>query len=359
MARPPKHAAAVAASRDEASLAVRLYNDPAEPRSFEAFVVHMHLAWLYLLHAVFTRDGVDHRHWDPSRSGRLVKIDGEPKLWALSDCVKHRWPAADDPVRRNLDFTIALRNKIEHRFAARQGAMSLTFGGHAQAMLLNFEAELSGQFGAEASLATRLRFPVFVGSFTADGEQALRRLRAALPASLRTFAASFTSGLDPSVSNDSRFEFRLRLIPELAPRDPDALALQFSRLDDMTEEQKKAVVALGRSGAVITREQSRPVANAGRIKPRQAAKAIEDSIPFVFTGNSFTAAWKKLGVRPPNGEPHPERTDERYCVYDELHRDYGYTKAYVKKVAKAASTEDGFRDLVGRVPIVKSPAPGL
>jgi len=36
----------VDASRDEAQLAVRLYNDPAEARSFEGFVVHMHLAWL-------------------------------------------------------------------------------------------------------------------------------------------------------------------------------------------------------------------------------------------------------------------------------------------------------------------------
>jgi hypothetical protein len=29
-------------------LAVRLYNDPAEVRSFEGFVVHMHLAWKWV-----------------------------------------------------------------------------------------------------------------------------------------------------------------------------------------------------------------------------------------------------------------------------------------------------------------------
>jgi hypothetical protein len=49
------------ASTAEACLAVRLYNDPAETRSFEGFVVHMHLAWLYLLHAVLARDDVDFR----------------------------------------------------------------------------------------------------------------------------------------------------------------------------------------------------------------------------------------------------------------------------------------------------------
>jgi hypothetical protein len=52
MAPPARHTHMVEASKDEAVLAVRLYNDPSEARSFEGFVVHMHLAWLYLLHAV-------------------------------------------------------------------------------------------------------------------------------------------------------------------------------------------------------------------------------------------------------------------------------------------------------------------
>lgn len=47
MAPQPRFKQMLAASRDEAQLAVRLYNDPAEARSFEGFVVHTHLAWLY------------------------------------------------------------------------------------------------------------------------------------------------------------------------------------------------------------------------------------------------------------------------------------------------------------------------
>ncbi|MBN9159103.1 MAG: DUF3644 domain-containing protein [Microbacterium sp.] len=62
---------------------MRLYNDSAESRSFEGFVIHMHLAWLYLLHAEFLRDGVDYRYWDLQRKNRLLKIDGEAKRWEL------------------------------------------------------------------------------------------------------------------------------------------------------------------------------------------------------------------------------------------------------------------------------------
>jgi hypothetical protein len=39
------------ASRDEVQLVVRFYNDPSEARFLGGFVVHMPLAWLYVLHA--------------------------------------------------------------------------------------------------------------------------------------------------------------------------------------------------------------------------------------------------------------------------------------------------------------------
>jgi hypothetical protein len=72
----------VKASRDEASLAARLYNDAAEVRSFEGFVVHMHLAWLYLLHAELTRDDVDYRYHRTvaGQSGRRAEAVGAGAL---------------------------------------------------------------------------------------------------------------------------------------------------------------------------------------------------------------------------------------------------------------------------------------
>jgi tetratricopeptide (TPR) repeat protein len=217
VARPRKHWPMVEASRDEASLAVRLYNDPAEVRSFEGFVVHVHLAWLYLLHAELTRDNIDYRYWRQDNPRLLEKVDGEPKRWELAKCVKERWPDEKHPVRANLDFFIGLRNRVEHRYARQQQALAAVVGGQAQALLLNYEEELVAQFGPAASLATRLRFPVFVGSFTDEGERTLRRLRGSLPASLRRFISDYHANLEPSTSDDPRFELRLRVLQELAP----------------------------------------------------------------------------------------------------------------------------------------------
>lgn len=39
--------------------------------------------------------------------------------------------------------------------------------------------------------------------------------------------------------------------------------------------------------------------------------------------------WKRYGVRPSGGAKTPAATQEKYCVYDEPHKDYLYTPAWV------------------------------
>ncbi|AHH97590.1 DUF3644 domain-containing protein [Kutzneria albida] len=353
MPRPKRYWPMIEASRSEACLAARLCNDPSEARAFEGFVVHMHLAYLYLLHAIFTRDGVDFRYWRRDRPNRLEKIDGEPKRWELARYVVERWPSVD-PVRSNIEFFVGLRNKIEHRYASQsQLSLQAALGGLAQAHLLNYEEELVAQFGQEVTLATKLRFPVFIGTFTDSGEATLLRLRSALPAPLRTFISEYHSGLSDEITSDRRYELRLRLVNELVARDPDALALQFTRFDDLTEEQKDAVEALGRKGLVIIREQRRGVVNPELMKPNRVISAVAAALPFVFHRGHFIRSWQKLGVRPTVGSIHPERTDERYCLYDEMHGDYGYTKAFVNKLTKLLATDEGWREFFGEDPRVK------
>ncbi len=350
MARPPRWQATLDAGVEEACLAVRLYNDPAESRSFEGFVIHMHLAWLYLLHAEFIRDGIDYRYWDPQYKKRLLKVDGEPKTWELERCLRERWADDTDVVRANLKLFIRLRNRLEHRHAHADAALMVTLAGHSHALLLNYEQELTSQFGTDHSLALRLRIPLFVGTFSPQGEQALRRLRKTIPTDLRGFLTDFESGLDPAVASDSRYEFRLRATVELAPKDPDAVAVQFTRFDDMTEEERTAVEEMGRKGQVIVRDRKQPVSGLGRLMPKPAAAEVEAGIPFVFNVSHFTSAWKRGGVRRLPGDPNPDRTNPDFCEYDEPTGSYRYTRAYVSHLIKRCGTAEGFREATGMSP---------
>lgn len=354
MPRPPRWTPTLEAAGREATLAVRLFNDPSEPRSFEAFVVHMHVAWLYLLHARFARDGVDVRYRRRDNPRRFETVDGEHKRWELAKCVEQRWPDADDPVRRNLEFFIALRNRVEHRHDHADRPLSEAVSGHAQALLLNFEQELVSAFGAKYSLATVLRFPVFIGSFTPDGEKALVTLRNRLPAGLKRFIAEYHSGLPESVSADDRFELRLNVVLQQVSNSSDALAIQFTRWDDMTDEERAAADLLGKKGRTIVREQKRRVVGHGLLRPKEAQLRVAAAVPFVFNSHHFLQAWQIKGIRPAPKDSHPERTDERYCVYDELSQSYGYTEAWVKWLTDKCSTEVGFRKTTGRDPQPKA-----
>jgi hypothetical protein len=343
------------ASRDEACHAVEMYNRPAAARSYETFVVHMHLAWLYLLQAVARRDGIDYRYVD-TRGGRrrIVRVDGEPKTWELDRHVSERWPDPRDPVRANLKFFIALRNKIEHRYTRSQEALAIATGGHAHALLVNYEAELTSQFGFKASLAHRLRFPVFVGTFTEDGEQLLREMRATLPAPLRRFLANYHSDLDPQVRDDSRFEFRLRLTQVTAARDSDALPMEFLRFADLDEQERAELEEQAAYGRVVVRDRLQPVANDGLLKATAVARAVQDRIPFRFNNHHLKAAYLALRVRPAWRQAHPEATNTDFCIWDSLHRDYGYKPAFVDLLVRRCSSADGFEELTGRAPVMKT-----
>ncbi len=337
---------------------MRLYNDSAEARAFEGFVIHMHLAWLYLLHAEFVRDDVDFRYWDPHYKKRLLRIDGEPKRWELERSMKERWPIDSDPVRANLSLFIKLRNRLEHRHAHADNALMLNLAGHAHALLVNYESELTDQFGENQSLALRLRLPIFVGTFTSEGEQALRRFRKTLPTDLRGFVTDYESGLADTVINDSRYEFRLRAMVELAPKDPDAIAMQFTRYEDMTDGERAFAEELGRRGQVIVRDRKQPVSGLGRLMPKPAAAEVEAGIPFVFNLNHFTASWKRKKIRPPSGDPSPDRTNPDFCEYDEPTKSYRYTQAYVSYLVKKCSTRAGFIEITGMEPRNRTSDPG-
>ena len=83
---------------------------------------------------------------------RIGVIDGEPKQWELARRVRERLPDPRNPARANLDLFIGLRNKVEHRFPRDRAALAAAVSGQAQAMPLNYEKELTDQFGIASSL---------------------------------------------------------------------------------------------------------------------------------------------------------------------------------------------------------------
>lgn len=338
----------VEASKDEALNAVEFYNKPASRRPLETFLVHMHIAWLYLLQAQFDRAGISYHYRDPKHPTRYLKVDGERKTWTLERCLSQRWPDTLDPVRENLTLTIKLRNKIEHRY---ESGLMVSAAGFTQALMLNYEEELVGQFGSDYSIADRVHFPVALSTFSREGVARLVAVQESLPQRLRDFFVQYRSGLDEAVRDDRRFEFRIEILQKRSAQSEADLAVSFVREEDLTDKERQAYAALERTGRVIIREKERPVVHLGRLKPSAVCARVEAAIPFRFRPSAeFPQAWKRLTVRPPSTATGAAkaRTDERYCIYDEPHNDYVYTEAFVALLIEKCATAEGFLEVVGR-----------
>lgn len=330
------------ASRREALLAVDLYNRATGERSLEAFVMHMHVAWLYLLHAKFLRDGIDYHYRKPN--GQFIREDGEPKTWDLAKCVREAFEDSSSPVRANVEFFIKLRNKIEHRYEA---LLANVLAGKTQAHVLNYEETLTEWFGAKESLGDSLRFPVFMSSLTPDAVKALKTTHRKLPKRLTTFIREHDEALPDEVAEDWRYDFRVLLLPQTGPKTEADAVMRFVREDEMTPEQRQA------RDVVQTIVRNRPVAvqNKGRHKPGTVAKRVSERLGVRFTNfGHHVASWRYYQVRPEQNAARPELTDDRYCLWDEPHRDYLYTDAWINKLVRDLADPAAFERVTGRAP---------
>lgn len=314
--------------------------------SYSDFVTHMHKAWHYLLHAEFHRDRKPYHYID--KDGHTVKVDGEAKAWALEDCLKQRYPSNSDPVRLNVELFVKLRNKIEHRY---EPGLKVMTGGKAQALVINYEAEMTSEFGSKYSLADQLRFPIFMQALGPNRAAELQALAAKLPRRTRDLVTRFEAGLHASLLDDLRYDYRIRLVPIVGPKTSADMALSFVDLDALTDEERAIMIEAGRTGSVIVRDRHVDVVSKNKMLPGRVAELVQEQLAFEFTLHGHhTKMWQRLGVRPAPGAVKPHRTDARYCLYDEAVGIYVYTEAWVRRIVEEIGTIEKYRTFFGREP---------
>jgi hypothetical protein len=325
----------------EASLqAVEIYNKPGAHFRSGGYVVLMIIAWTSLFHAIFYRR--KQKPWKKGSNKRFVRIDGDPKHWELQECLGEYYLSdTSNPVRKNLEFFIRLRNKIEHRSMPELDAGIF---GECQAMLLNFDNLLGDEFGARYRLRESLSFALQLFPASEAWGQAV--LKSPALKSATGFVEAFRSSLNADVLADSRFAFKAFLVQVANHDSKDALAIQFVRWDQLTPEQQDSTQ---RYVAMIKLKEV-PVANKDRMKPGEVVAKVQAALgdPKVHRGfgerdrvtlDVHTRAWRHFNVRPEKGAANPSATRAEYCVYDDAHEDYVYTEAWVAFLTKQLRDE--------------------
>lgn len=333
-------------ARDSALLAVEVYNKPAVSFKSAGYITLMVIAWTALLHAVFFKRKGKPFYRKPS--GRFVKVDGDRKHWELDECLRQYFGNdTQNAIRRNLEFFIPLRNKIEHRSLPE---LDSSIFGECQAMLLNFDEVMAKEFGPKYCLRECLAFSLQLFPSAENLVEAVRRNKSAQAAV--DFIQQYRSSLTTEVLQSGKFAFKAFLIQVANHQSQDALAIQFRNFDRLTDDEKQEVGKL----VALVRLKPVTVANADTIRAGEVIRQVAEQLgnPTVARGGKqvpkfnqdwHQRCWKKWKVRPPTRSPHPEETDLRYCIYDRRHNDYGYTQAWVKLLAETFKDDAEYRRL--------------
>lgn len=337
--------------RAAAIAAVDVYNRPGPRFRTAHYIILIVLAWTAVFHAIFYRKSIKpwyKRKGKNPKGDRYVHVEGEPKHWELSECLRQHFGGNNPPERMNLEFLIGLRNKIEHRLLPELDA---GLYGECQAALLNLEELISSEFGTRYALAEQLAVSLqFTKLIPSEKKRAAKALASGTTKSVKEYVERFRGGLPSSVLNSTKYSFNVFLVPKVGNRrELSDAAVEFIKVD----EENKAELARLEKLNVLIKEKHIPIANLDLHKPTQVVAKVRPNVPYKVSVAAHTAAWQHFKVRPTAGALKPEVTDSKYCVYDAAHNDYLYTDAWIDKLSKELSQADNFQNITGVAPVAK------
>ena len=119
-------------AREAMIAAVHTFNGGGITFRAELFIVTSVIAWTYLMHAWFRREGIDYRYKNKTKQGA-------DQYWELGKCLRHVRCPISKGAKKNLEFLLEIRHEIEHRSTSR---IDDAIGGELQACCINFNDAL-------------------------------------------------------------------------------------------------------------------------------------------------------------------------------------------------------------------------
>jgi hypothetical protein len=326
-----------------------MYNKPAIKFRSGGFIVLMVIAWTALFHAIFFLRKIKPFYRKPN-SVRYQKRENDYCYWELSACLKEYYKTdVENPVKKNLELFIPLRNIIEHKSLPE---IDPTLFAECQAMLINYDRILGVEFGASFCLRESL-------SFSLQLFPSSKTLSAAIKSnkdlkSVVKFIDNYRSSLTTDTLESGQYAFKAFLLQVSNHQSKEALPVQFIRYDLMNDEEKKNAKRF----AALLKEKivEKPVTHHGLILPSKVIEAVQSGLgnPFVlrnglkkskFNSDTHTRCWKKYKVRPNKRDKNPNNTIDKYCIYDKLSGQYGYTNEWVSFLVEKMSNDEEYNSL--------------
>jgi len=315
-------------------MAVEIYNKPKVQFKLQSYIALMVIGWTKAFHAYFHSKNIKYFY---KKDGRYIKRDGEYKTWELSKCLNEY--RLDSSVKENIKFFIGLRNKIEHRNLIETDIELITFG-ECQSLLYNYESFIVDNFGKEYALGASLAFALQFSTYNSDEQKRSQKRQLSKDVNeIKDYIERFRNTLTDDVFDSQKYSIKFLIIPKISNTKRGDLAIDFVREDSLTEEEYETITAVIKEKKII-----QEAVNVKKYKPAEVVKIIRRH----FRMNNdikFNASYhhallcRYFNVRPHNKEADPFDTDARFCLYDDVHADYVYTKEWVRFLIEKLSPD--------------------
>jgi len=287
-------------SRDSALLSIETYNKPAIKFRSGGYVVLMVIAWTSLFHAIFFKRKIKPFYRVKCKK-TFEKRDGDYCYWEMNTCLKEYFKDdSANPIRKNLEFFIPLRNKIEHKSLPE---IDPDLFAECQALLLNYDKILEKEFGLNHCIRESLSFSLQLFPSSKNLAEAIKSNPDAKK--VKDFINKYRSSLSTDILESGQYSFKAFLVQVANHKSADTLPIQFVAYDKLSEDEKRNVNRI----AAIVKIQEKPVANSDLILPAEVVKQVQIGLgnPKVnkggkmkekFNQDTHTRCWKKYQIRP-------------------------------------------------------------
>ncbi|WP_458792290.1 DUF3644 domain-containing protein [Yoonia sp. MH D7] len=260
--------------REAMIAAVQTFNSAGLTFRAELFIVTAVIAWTYLLHAWFRREGIDYRY-----PGQKTK-EGADKFWEAGHCLKHDRCPVKGGAAKNLQFLIEIRHEIEHRSTNR---IDDALGAKLQACALNFNELLKKEFGVQYGLEKRLPLALQFVSFGAEQRTVLKQA-SGLPKHIEAAIDAFEHGLNDEQLKDPTYRMTYGFVP-MAAKKPGAADTAVQIISPGSE-------VAGEIEKIIFKEVNRERYPPGKVVEKAQAAGFPE-----FRMHDHTLLWKKRGAK--------------------------------------------------------------
>jgi hypothetical protein len=285
-------------AREAMLLAVELFNTPRIAFKAGAFSMLANVAWTYLLHEYYERQGV-----------AIVNADGFSML--LSQMIARHDCPLSKPCKQNLGALKEIRDVVEHRTI---GMFDQKWLPLFQSTCLNFEKMLTEWFGPRLTLGRDLGFALqFAKLKTAD----IALLQGQdLPEHIAALDASLAAKLSEGDAEDLEYQFKV--VYTLTSASKAKAHFQFVQPESAEGKEIQNVLI-----------KYKPADDIWPFKPGEVTARVAEASGRSFSSDKHQRAWKIYKARPLTGAANPFATKKEYCTYHAPYKSYTYSQAWI------------------------------